>query len=173
MKTSSKNHISIFWALTNRYWHQFQYFSISLFLLLLSTIPLWNNPEIHMNFYLFVLYFGSLYYTQILSLESIFVLGLFQDAIYGYPLGMSGLRYLCLHGILLTQTRYLSQTEMPLSWIGFSIFCFLDSLLHWIVLSYITDLLPTYSYTLPSTLLTICSYPLGLRALYWISKKVG
>ena len=173
MKISSENDSATLWSIVNKKWRYIQYFFISVLLLFLSTIPLWSEPEIHLNFYLFILYFGSLYFSPIIRLESIFVIGLFQDAIYGYPLGMSSLKYLCLHGILLSQSRYLSERNITLSWLGFAALCFLDTILQWILLSYITDHLPSYLSSLPSTLITIFFYPIGLKCLYWVSQKIG
>jgi rod shape-determining protein MreD len=173
MKTLNKNSFATICHVINKNWRYTQYFLVSVFLLFLSTIPVWSVPEIHLNFYLFALYFGSLYFSHFISLESIFTIGLLQDTIYGYPLGMSGLKYLCLHGLLLSQSRYLSERNIVLSWLGFATFCFLDTILQWVLLSYITDHLPSYSFIFPSAILTIFFYPMGLKLLYWISKKIG
>ncbi len=173
MKTSNKNNFTIIGSVILKNWRYIQYFLVSFFLLFLNTISIGNNPEIHLNFYLFVLYFGSLYFPPIISLESIFIIGIFQDAIYGYPLGISSLKYLCLHGLLLSQSRYLSEGSVVLSWLGFATLCFVNIILHWVLLSYVTDHLPSYVFILPSTLLTIFFYPLGLKFLYWISQKIG
>lgn len=173
MKTSNKNSLALIWHIISKNWRYTQYLLISLFLLFLTTISIWSNPEIHINFYLFALYFGSLYFSPFISFESIFIVGLFQDAIYGYPLGMSSLKYLCLHGLLLSQSRYLSERNIVLSWLGFATLCFFDTILQWVLLSYVTDCLPSYLFILPSAMLTVFFYPMGLKLLYWISKKVG
>ncbi len=171
MKTS--NSFAIILDVINKNWRYTQYLFISIFFLFLSSIPIWSNPEIHLNFYLLILYFGSLYFPPMISLESIFITGLLQDAIYGYPLGMSSFKYLCLHGFLLSQSRYLSERSVILSWLGFAILCIIEATLQWILLSYITDYLPSYSFSLPNTILTIFFYPLGLKLLYSISQKIG
>jgi len=173
MKPSNKTHLAIIGSMINKNWRYVQYFLVSIFLLFLNTIPVWSNPEVHLNFYLFVLYFGSLYFPPIICLESIFIIGLFQDAIYGYPLGMSSLKYLCLHGLLLSQSRYLSEGNVVLSWLGFAVLCCIDMILQWILLSYITDQLPSYLFIFPSAMLTIFFYPIWLKFLYWVSKKIG
>lgn len=173
MKTSNKNSFTIIRNMIYKNWRYSQYFLISVFLLFLNTISIWSNPEIHLDFYLFVLYFGSLYFPPIISLESIFAIGLLQDGIYGYPLGISSLKYLCLHGLLLSQSRYLSEGSVILSWLGFATLCFVNMILQWVLLSYITDHLPSYELVLPSALLTMFFYPIGIKFLYWVSQKIG
>ncbi|MBY0281443.1 MAG: hypothetical protein K2W94_04715 [Alphaproteobacteria bacterium] len=154
-------------------WQHFKYTALAIFVLMINALPVWSSLGVYPQFYLYILYFGTLYYPPMLSLGGIFLAGLMQDGIYGYPLGFSSLEFLCLHSILISQSRYLAREDMLLSWVGFAVFCVISTSFHSLLLSYIFEELFSFSLLSLGTILTICSYPLSLKFLYAISKKIG
>lgn len=170
---SSKSIRASFWQAILRDWRYFMYTILSIIVLMVNAFPIWSFLGVYPQLYLYILYFGTLYYPPMISLGGIFLAGLLQDGIYGYPLGFSSLEFLCLHSFLISQGRYLIRGDIVLSWIGFGVFCILDLLLHNLLLSYIFDQSLSFPLCSFGTILTICTYPLGLKLLYAISKKIG
>jgi rod shape-determining protein MreD len=170
---SNKSIAASLWQTILQDWRHFRYSILAILILMINALPIWSSIGVYPQLYLCVLYFGTLYYPPMLSLGSIFLAGLIQDGIYGYPLGFSSLEFLCLHSILISQSRYLAREDMLLSWIGFAVFCVMDTFFHSLLLSYIFEQLLSFSLFSLGTILTICTYPLSLKLLYAISKKIG
>lgn len=170
---SNKSIATSLWQVILKDWRHLKYTILAIFIIMINAMPLWASIGIYPQFYLFILYFGTLYYPPFLSLGGIFLAGLIQDGIYGYPLGFSSLKFLCLHIFLVSQSRYLIRGDITLSWIGFAAFCFIDTLLQSLLLSYVFQQTPVFSLLSSGTLLTVCIYPLSLKFLYAISKKIG
>ena len=170
---SNKSVSTSLWQVILQDWRHLRYTILAILVLIINAFPIWSSLGVYPQFYLYVLYFGTLYYPPMLSLGNIFLAGLLQDGIYGYPLGFSSLEFLCLHSFLISQSRYLIRGDILLSWIGFAVFCILDSLFHSLLLSYIFEQSLSFSLFSLGTILTICTYPLSLKLLYAISKKIG
>jgi rod shape-determining protein MreD len=173
MMMSNKNLTRSFWQIVGADYRHFKYLTFSSLVLMINALPVWSSLEIYPHFYLYILYFGTLYYPPMLSLGSIFIAGLIQDGIYGYPLGFSSLEFLCLHCLLLSQSQYLTRGDIQLSWIGFCAFCISDAFLHSLILSYTFSHSFSFSLLSLGRFLTICAYPLSLKLLYTLSKKIG
>lgn len=155
------------------YLRKAEYFLFLLLLIVLSTLPSWNWIEMRPQLFLIALYHWTLYQPSLLNLGQIFFLGLIQDSIYGYPLGLSSVEFLLLHGALLTQQRYLLEATLMISWLGFAVFSLIDSLFHWGLFSYGIGAWLEYSGTLPGLFLTICLYPFGVKTLALLKNKLG
>ena len=169
----SKSIVISLWKAIHKDWHSLQYALLISLILMVNALPIWSSIGIHPQLYLVILYFSTLYYPPMQGLGTICLMGLLQDGIYGYPLGLSSLKFLLLHSLLLTQDRYLIKSEISLSWIGFAVFCAIDALIQNLLLSYIYEESPPFPFFSPGMGLTICLYPLSLKFLYWITKKVG
>jgi len=170
---SSKSIRASLWQNILQDWRHIRYTVLAILVLTISALPVWSSMAVYPQFYLCILYFGTLYYPPMLSLVGIFLAGLTQDAIYGYPLGFSSLEFLCLHSFLISQSRYLVRGDILLSWIGFSIFCVISAFLHSLLLSYVFNQSFSFFPLSLGIILTICTYPLSLKFLYVISKKIG
>ena len=102
----------------------------------------------------------------------IFFLGIFNDLIFGTPLGGSSLIYLVIKSFLFyIDSRFNFQNfifEIIKGCLGISIYYLL---LYFFIIIYF-DLFPSISYFIMSFLLTLFSYPIVYVVFNWITKYI-
>ncbi|MCX7338307.1 MAG: rod shape-determining protein MreD [Alphaproteobacteria bacterium] len=114
---------------------KFLFFCLSCFFVLVDAIPVFGRLNIPLNAYLLLMYIGTLYHPLMTPTWSLFLVGLIQDAIYGYPIGTSSFGLLLLHGILLTLKNTPLNGTIISGWCGVAVFYLVASVVHWMVLS--------------------------------------
>jgi len=96
---------------------------ISVFLVLLGSVNI-NIAGIASFVPLYLVmtvYFWSIYSPYYMPKWFVFLIGLFQDILYGMPMGISALLLLVLWGIVVSQRRHLTKEPFIVVWIMFVI----------------------------------------------------
>lgn len=115
-----------------------------------------------------IIYFFTIYGRQWLSPVIVTFIGVYHDALYGQPLGITALGYLLFFVIVLTQRWLFSRQDALIAWLGFSLFAGVYFLFHWGLLSGLyMQFLPIRSMVL-TWLLTASSY----GVIHWICQKL-
>ena len=91
-----------------------------------NIIPLFN---------IMMIYYWSIYRPELMPTWFVCLLGLFQDALYGTPLGMTALINLILRAVVLPQRRLFIKASYIVVWIGFLVFSLGIVLVSWILFS--------------------------------------
>lgn len=66
-------------------------------------------------------YFWTLHRPRLVPSGAVFLIGLFQDALLGGPLGLSALTLLLVQAFIANQRRFLHDKSFALTWFGFAI----------------------------------------------------
>lgn len=95
----------------------------------------------------------------------VFLLGVFQDAVYGFPIGCHTLVLMIFYGVIHNQRKHLMQQPFVLLWMLFGISMLVSSFLLWLTYSlYLSEILPIEPMVV-QWLVTCVTYPL-LHSLF-------
>lgn len=160
----------------DRMWRLASPFLLGLLLVLISLIPT-NIPELSSippMLTLIAVYHWSLFRPDLLPIGAIFVLGLIQDLLGGGPMGIYTLMLLIVHGMVISQRKFLFRKPFFITWIGFAMFGALAELAAWLLAS-LTDLVVLdFRNFLFQYLITLGLFPpLALGLFVWERKIVG
>ena len=118
------------------FWQKFDYFIrsstpfiLSLLLVVLSVIPthIPGYMEVAPILPLVAIYHWAIYRPNLLPILSVFILGLLQDMLLGTPVGLYGLVFLTVYGIVVSQRRFFAGKSFIFYWLGFAIISMLAS----------------------------------------------
>lgn len=142
-------------------------------LLLLSLIPIWHNLGVAPDFLSVVIYLWIIYRPDLVSLKLFILLGICQDAIMGYPIGVGVLEIILLLSIAQPFRRYVLKKNFWIVFLGYAVFTTFNSYLFWLILS------ATRGYLLPLTgsikpiIFNILSYPVLCQLSLNIQQKIN
>jgi rod shape-determining protein MreD len=125
----------------------------------MTVLPFWQKLGIQPTLFLIILYYWTLYRSDLIAVEQLILISLIQDGIYAYPLGFSALRLLINYGLLLTQKRILSQQRFLWVWGGFGLFALMDCLICATLFSCIKHEWVGIIPLIPGVFMTISLYP--------------
>ncbi|WP_156962079.1 hypothetical protein [Candidatus Paracaedibacter symbiosus] len=82
------------------------------------------------------LYLWLVYRPDLIQLRGLILVGLFQDALYGYPLGISIFEILLLYALIQAFRRYILQESFGFIFAGYAAYLLIYSHMKWFILSY-------------------------------------
>ncbi len=119
-----------------------------------------------------VIFFWSLYDPLKLPASSVFVIGLFQDALTGGPFGLWSCVYLMVQYVVLSQRSYFLGREPQVVWLGFILVAVGAAISVWLVMSLLAGyLLPLWGLSY-QIIATICFYPVMGQGFRKIRRRV-
>lgn len=111
------------------------------------------------------IYYWSIYRPDLLRPWAVFVLGLFNDALNGLPLGLSACAYLGVYQLAFAHRRFFVRQIFYMLWFGFAVLSFLAFLFAWVVLSVKDQNLVPVIPLVIQYVLTLCLFPLPVWVL--------
>jgi rod shape-determining protein MreD len=110
-------------------------FVVTLFLILLSTVPTGSSgfAVVTPAFGTISAFYWSIHRPYLMSAPLVFLLGIFTDFLGGTPLGLSSLMLLLVHGIAVSQRRVFVGKAFLLTWWGYLLVAFVIALISWLV----------------------------------------
>lgn len=137
-------------------------FIITFSAVFLSFIPLHleNVESIKPMLVLGSIYYWTIYRPDLLPMLIIFVIGLFQDLLYGAPIGISAFIYLIISFLVGTQRRFFHGKTFGIVWWGFMISAILAVCLDWFIFSIIEQMILPFQSFIFKYLMSIASFPI-------------
>lgn len=102
---------------------------------LISFIPLWTHLGFCPNFFVMVLYLWLIYRPDLIQFWGLMVVGLIQDGLYGYPLGVSILEILQLVFFAKIFRKLILQKSFGFVFGGYIAYLLVYSFAEWGILS--------------------------------------
>ena len=120
---------------------------VTLIAVVLGVIPLHlpDGEAIKPMLVLGCVYYWTIYRPDLLSMFTIFFIGIFQDLLYASPLGISSFVYVIVAFLIGVQRRFFHGKMFGIVWWGFMIVGLLAAILSWLVFciyaqSYVTPM---------------------------------
>lgn len=159
----------------NHLWRAASPFVLGVILVLISLIPT-NIPELSSippMLTLIAVFHWSLFRPDLLPVGAIFVLGLIQDLLGGGPMGVYTLMLLIVHGLVVSQRKFLFRKPFMITWIGFAMFSALAEVAAWALGSLTDWVVLDFSNFLFQYLITLGLFPpLALGLFVWERKVI-
>lgn len=111
-------------------------------------------------FMVITIFYWAIYRPSFLQPLWIFALGILQDLVIGYPVGVHAILYLVLHYTVKNQRTFLTGQTYFVLWMIFSMVCLVFLFVEWGFFSIVSWTLFDYHPVVSSWLLTILFYPL-------------
>ncbi|GAB6053800.1 hypothetical protein JCM17960_26200 [Magnetospira thiophila] len=126
-----------FWQRMDQLARHLTPFGLTLLLVLLGVVPLQieGMARITPLLALASIYHWAVYRPELLPPWSVLILALIQDILGGLPLGLSGLVYLTVQGVVVWQNRFLAGKSFLIVWMGLSLILGAAALQMWALLS--------------------------------------
>jgi rod shape-determining protein MreD len=137
-----------------------QFFILFLFLMNFTSFSYALSFDIKPFFFLMAIFYWGIYRPTITPLFFIFILGLVQDLVLEYPVGLHSILYISLFMLVRYQRLFLMGQAYHILWLFFGLFCAGYALLQWLFFS--LRYLQFFDFTslLYSVFITIFLYPL-------------
>ncbi len=105
-------------------------FGLSLILVVLSVLPthIPGYMQIAPILALISVYHWAIFRPNLLPISAVFILGLLQDLLLGTPVGLYGLVFLTVYGVVLSQRRFFVGKSFIFFWFGFAAISMLASI---------------------------------------------
>lgn len=139
-------------------------------LVILGAVPLGipGYPQIAPAYTLMAVFYWSVYRPDLIPPPAIFCLGVAQDLLSGYPLGLTALVFLAVYGVTLTQRQTFLTKPFFIAWFGFVVIAFGAFLMSWMLmclfnLTWIVPQPVLFQYAL-----TVAAFPL----LAWVFVRI-
>mgnify|MGYP001593145019 CR=1 FL=1 len=112
-------------------------FLLTIFLVLLSAIPFQvpGLARVMPLFSLIVIFPWGVYRAELLPAYAVLVIGFFQDALSGVPMGVYTLVYVLVYGLVSFQHRFFSGKSFCVVWLGYAVVSAGASFLVWLLVS--------------------------------------
>jgi len=137
-------------------------------------LPFWPTLSIFPAVPLIGIFYLFIFRPDVMTLEILVLLGIIQDGIYGYPLGLSILSNLLLYGLLFTQRRFIDKQSFLFLWGAFAGFALIAYALHWGLVSFARGEVLSYTSRLTGLALTITLFPpMSVVLSYFVKKRGG
>lgn len=121
---------------------------MTLFLVLLSAVPLGipGYAQVAPSWTLMAVFYWAVYRPDLMPASLVFLTGLAEDLVNGYPLGLTAIVFLAVYGGTGTQRQIFLSKPFFIAWGGFVIISFGAFGLGWLLMS-----LFTFSWIMPDT----------------------
>ena len=108
-------------------------FILTMFLVLLSAVPFQvpGLARVMPLFSLIVIFHWGIYRAELLPAYAVFIVGFFQDALSGVPMGVHTIVYVMTYGVVLAQQRFFARKPFYVVWLGFGLVSAGATLLIW------------------------------------------
>ncbi len=104
---------------------------------LISFIPVWTHLGFCPNFFVMVLYLWLIYRPDLIQFGGLMVVGLIQDGLYGYPLGLSIFGILQLIFFAKIFRKLILQKSFGFVFCGYIAYLLVYSITNWGILSFL------------------------------------
>lgn len=134
---------------------------ISLLLITLSVVPV-QIPfygTVAANLGVMAVFYWVIYRPDLLPPAAAFLLGLWQDILFGTALGVYALVFLVVHTVLVAQRRFFQGKSFVVVWWAFAIVASLASLLAWLLVVVLNGAWIAPTPAVFQFLLTLALYP--------------
>ena len=138
--------------------------------LIVSLIPLKSDINLVARpmIGLMCVYFWTMYRSDLFGVFSVFVLGMFFDALSIAPFGIYILFYLTIYVMVMNVSKYITEKTFEILWAGFSLLLAGVMFVGWLVSSlYYAQFVPLKSF-LFSYLISVALYPIVAGINAWI-----
>ncbi len=105
-------------------------------------------------------YYWTVTRPQVMPSAAVFLIGFVQDAVTGVPLGVNAFVLLAVHGVLLSQRRFLAGRPFWVFWWGFVILVPCATLVTWLLVALLRGAFFAPVDTLFAMTLTVAVFPL-------------
>ncbi|MTI08687.1 rod shape-determining protein MreD [Curvivirga aplysinae] len=108
---------------------------VTVIAVVLGVIPLHlpDSEVIKPMLVLACVYYWTIYRPDLMPMFLVFIIGLFQDLLYGSPIGISSFVYLIVAFLVGTQRRFFHGKTFGIVWWGFMVVAVLAAILFWVV----------------------------------------
>ncbi len=144
---------------------------LTAFFLVLAGGMVWPLPfigEITPSFGLVAIYYWAIYRPDLFRPLAVFALGIVNDSLHLFPLGLSAFIFVGIYQLSFMQRRFFVGQIFYMLWAGFVLAALLSMSFEWIFLSVMNGKLVTFSPVLMQFLLTAAIFPLPA----WILIKI-
>ncbi|MEQ8334683.1 rod shape-determining protein MreD [Nisaea sp.] len=142
----------------------------TLLLVLVSAVPLGipGYAQISPAFTLMAVFYWAVYRPDLTPPFVVFLTGLAEDLVHGYPIGLTAIIFLAVYGVATTQRQTFLTKPFFIAWGGFVIISFGAFLLDWVLMS-----LFSLAWIIPDTVLarfglTVALFP----AMAWLFVRI-
>ena len=113
------------------------------------------------NLVFIVIYFWVLKKPELMGYGVIFLAGIINDVVIGFPIGISSVDYLFLCGIASYIRNITLRSSLINDWVAFIPTVLIINSTHYAILNLIFDINVNYYYLFLSSVFTFCLYPLS------------
>lgn len=135
-------------------------FAVLMVLLGIDLLPFWSSLSIFPTLPLIGIFYLFIFRADVMTLEVLILLGIIQDGIYGYPLGLSILANILIYGLLFTQRRFIDKKSFLFLWGTFGAFVLISYGIHWGLLSFARHEMLNFLPRLLGLVMTVALFPL-------------
>lgn len=135
----------------------------------------WPNPYIgpvSPLLGLIAIYYWAIYRPDLVRPYIVFVLGLLNDVIHMYPIGLSACVYLALYQLVFTYRRYFVGQIFSMLWIGFAIVGFIAVLFNWLILALFSNKMVAVIPVVLQYMITVALFPFPAWILIRLQRSV-
>lgn len=152
----------------------FPFFSV-VFCILLTMVPfgLSSGYLAPPSFALIAIYIWILVRPGLMTPASVFLLGVFQDLVWGGPVGLWGMVFLAVWAFTVSQRRFLEGRGFGLIWAGFGVVAIGSGLLAWIIASVFYGVPMPVIPILSQTVLSFAVYPLFAKMIPFFVRRIA
>lgn len=125
----------------------------------LIDLPIPNYTTIAPAYTLIAVYCWTVWRPDLVPYLGIFMVGLFEDALRGTPLGATAILFLFTQAFVRSQRRFLFGRTFDAFWFGFAIVCVAAGLLEWVIMSVANGTPVAATASIFRYLLTIAVFP--------------
>lgn len=129
-------------------------------LVLFSFVPVWSNLGFCPNFFIIILYRLLIYRPDLIRLYGLAIAGLFQDALYGYPLGVSILEIMALYLFAQALKHFILEKSFGFIFAGYIAYLLIYSNMKWFILSCFKGEWLSYMPVVKFMVFSLLAYPL-------------
>ena len=151
-------------------------FFLLIILVCLPFIPGWSSLGFSPDFLGGMLYLWLVYRPHLIRLPGVAILGIIQDGLYGYPLGISSIEMMLLLLFVQFLKHFLLHLSFWFVFTGYALSLFIHSALEWIILSCFIHEWVSLIPLLKKIGFSLLTYPficeVGLRLQYAIDEYI-
>jgi len=121
-----------------------------------------------------IIYFWSLYFRRSMPASFAFLLGLFQDVLFGTPLGVTALSNMLLRSVVLAKRKDLFGQSFVVIWTFFAICAIAILCVKWLLFSLIyQQVFGSGASFFMQGALTVLLYPMMHQVFYLLKQRLG
>lgn len=116
-------------------------FLITVGLVILSQVPMQLPAAVGLTplLALISVYFWALHSPELMPAPAVFVVGLLQDILSGFPVGLNTFILLVVYGLVVSQRRFFFGKSFAVLWWGFATLCIVIAAFQWALTSMLSN----------------------------------